>query len=75
MMPRHMTFLDKHYKQGDFLVSGRQMPRTGGIIIAKGKNRASVERLMQQDPFVKGKLATMDIVEFSASQVSKGLSI
>ena len=75
MMPRHMTFLDKHYKQGDFLVSGRQIPRTGGIIIAKGKNRASVERLMQQDPFVKGKLVSLDIVEFSASQVSKGLSI
>jgi len=75
MMPRHMAFLDKHYKQGDFLVSGRQIPRTGGIIIAKGKNRAAVERLMQLDPFVKGKLASMDIVEFSASQVSKGFPI
>ena len=72
-MPRHIRFLDKHYRQGDFLVSGRQVPRTGGIIIARGKDRAAVERMMQSDPFVKGKMASMDIVEFSASQVGKGL--
>jgi uncharacterized protein YciI len=72
-MPRHMTFLDKHYGQGDFLVSGRQVPRTGGIIITRGKNRAAVERMMQSDPFVKGKMASIDIVEFSASQMGKGL--
>ena len=72
-MPRHMKFLDKHYGQGDFLASGRQVPRTGGIIIARGKNRATVERMMQSDPFVKGKMASIDIVEFSASQVGKVL--
>jgi uncharacterized protein YciI len=72
-MPRHTAFLDKHYKQGDFLVSGRQVPRSGGVIIARGKNREAVERMMRQDPFVKGKLASMDIVEFSASQMGKGL--
>ena len=72
-MPRHKAFLNKHYKQGDFLVSGRQVPRTGGVIIARGKNREAVERMMRQDPFVKGKMASMDIVEFSASQVGKGL--
>ena len=68
-----MTFLDKHYGRGDFLVSGRQVPRTGGIIITRGKNRAAVERMMQSDPFVKGKMASIDIVEFSASQMGKGL--
>jgi uncharacterized protein YciI len=74
-MARHRAFLDKHYKQGDFLVSGRQIPHTGGIIITRGKNRATVERMMRQDPFVKGKLASVDIVEFSASQIGKGLHL
>jgi uncharacterized protein YciI len=71
-MPAHVAFLKKHYDKGEFIVSGRQVPRTGGIIIARGKNRDAVERLMNNDPFVKNKLASVDIVEFKASQTGKG---
>lgn len=61
-MKKHVAFLKKHQK--DFVMSGRQVPRAGGIILARGKNREAVERIMKQDPFVKTKLATADIVEF-----------
>jgi uncharacterized protein YciI len=71
-MPSHVAFLKNHFEKGDFLVSGRQVPRTGGIIIARGKGRDAVERLMKNDPFVKKKLASVDIVEFTASQIGKG---
>jgi uncharacterized protein YciI len=71
-MPQHMAFLRKNYANGHFIVSGRQVPRTGGIIIANGKSREAVESLMKNDPFVKKKLASIDIVEFTASQVGKG---
>lgn len=74
-MAAHMDFLNKHYKQGDFLVSGRQEPRVGGIIVSRGKDRAAVERMMQADPFVKQGLATVEIVEFKASQMGKGLNL
>ena len=72
-MKKHVVFLDKHFEQKDFLVSGRQVPRTGGIIIARGKSREAVERIMRQDPFVKAKLATVDIVEFVASRSGRGV--
>jgi uncharacterized protein YciI/cell division septum initiation protein DivIVA len=73
VMKEHMSYLDQHYKSRDFLVSGRQVPRTGGIILACGKNRAAVEKSVKQDPFVKRKLASADIIEFKASQIGKGL--
>jgi uncharacterized protein YciI len=72
-MAKHLAFLQKHYTNGTFLVSGRQVPRTGGIIIARGKDRTAVEQIMDQDPFIKGKLASFDIVEFVASQIGNGL--
>jgi uncharacterized protein YciI len=72
-MKKHVAFLDKHFAAGEFLVSGQQVPRRGGIIIARGKDRAAVERMMKQDPFVKGRLASVDIVEFVSSKVGKGL--
>ena len=72
-MKQHMAYLDKYYVKGDFLVSGRQVPRTGGIILARGKDRNAVEKTIRQDPFVKRKLASADIIEFSPSQSGKGL--
>jgi len=70
-MEEHVAFLDKFYSRGNFLLSGRQVPRTGGIIIARGKDRAAVEKIMTQDPFVKKKLAVVDIVEFLARRTGK----
>ena len=71
MLPKHVAFLNKHFAAGDFLVAGRQIPRTGGIIIARGKDHASIERIMKQDPFLKNKLASIDIVQFAASKMNK----
>jgi uncharacterized protein YciI len=68
---KHVAFLDKYFTDGVFLVAGRQVPRTGGVIIARANDRAAVERIMKGDPFIKGKLARVDIVEFRASKISK----
>jgi uncharacterized protein YciI len=67
-MRAHMTFLRKHYAAGTFLVSGRKIPRDGGIILAVAKSRADIERIMQDDPFVKHGLAEVRVIEFRASQ-------
>ena len=73
-MKAHVAFLDRHYSRGEFLVSGRQEPRTGGVILARGKNREAIEQMMKDDPFVKRGLAEVEVVEFRASQMSKGLA-
>jgi uncharacterized protein YciI len=72
-MKSHVAFLDKHFAQKEFLAAGRLVPRTGGIILVRAKHRVAVEKIMKQDPFVKRKLASIDIVEFVASKIDKGL--
>ena len=67
-MRPHMAFLKKYYDAGNFLISGRQIPRTGGIIIAVGDSREQIEAVMQEDPFVKKGLADARVIEFRASQ-------
>jgi uncharacterized protein YciI len=67
-MRAHMAFLKKHYAAGDFLVSGRKIPRDGGIILAVGKSRAQIEALVAEDPFCKQGLAECRVIEFRASQ-------
>jgi uncharacterized protein YciI len=67
-MKAHMKWLRAHYAAGHFLVSGRKIPREGGIIIATGADRETVEAIARQDPFVTGGLATVRVIEFRASQ-------
>jgi uncharacterized protein YciI len=67
-MKEHLAFLQKHYANGTFLVSGRKVPRDGGIILAVGPGRAEIESIVRQDPFVSRGLADYRIIEFRASQ-------
>ena len=67
-MKAHVQFLKKHYASGHFLVSGRKIPRDGGIILALAKTRDEIESIMRADPFCKHGLADFRVVEFRASQ-------
>lgn len=72
LMRRHMAWLNEQYAAGRFLVSGRRIPRTGGVILARGDDRAEVEALAATDPFVTGGVATVEVIEFRASQTAPG---
>jgi uncharacterized protein YciI len=67
-MAEHVSFLKKYYAAGNFLVSGRKIPRDGGIILAVGKSRGEIEAIIQEDPFYAHGLAEFRIIEFRASQ-------
>ncbi len=67
-MASHVIFLKKYYASGNFLVSGRKIPRDGGIILAVGRSRQHIEAIVQEDPFYQHGLADFRIIEFRASQ-------
>jgi uncharacterized protein YciI len=72
-MRAHVTFLNKHYAAGTFLVSGRKIPRDGGVILAVGSSREAIENIMREDPFCARGLAEFRVIEFRASQRSADL--
>jgi len=72
-MPAHMSFLRKHYAAGTFLLSGRKIPRDGGIILAIAKDLPSIEAIVKDDPFVARALADYRIIEFRVSQKADDL--
>jgi uncharacterized protein YciI len=67
-MAAHMKFLKKYYASGHFLVSGRKIPRDGGIIVAVAASRQEIEKIAREDPFYTHALAELKIIEFRASQ-------
>ena len=73
-MAAHVAFLKKYYAAGNFLVSGRKIPRDGGIILAVGKSRQQIEQIVAEDPFYTHGLADFRIIEFRASQRADDIS-
>ena len=67
-MAAHVRFLKKYYAAGHFLVSGRKIPRDGGIIVAMAKSRQEIEAIIREDPFCARGLAEFRIIQFRASQ-------
>ena len=67
-MRAHVRFLKKYYSAGNFLVSGRKIPRDGGIILAVGRSREQIEAIAAEDPFHQHGLADFRVIEFRASQ-------
>jgi uncharacterized protein YciI len=63
----HMAWLKQHYDGGLFLASGRRVPRTGGVILARSGERAALEAAVAADPFVAAGAATAEIIEFAPS--------
>ena len=67
-MAAHMKYLKKHYAAGHFVVSGRKIPREGGVIVAVGPSKDDITAIVQEDPFVSHGLADFRIIEFRPSQ-------
>ena len=67
-MGAHMKFLRKYYAAGNFLVSGRKIPRDGGIILAVGESREAIEAIAKEDPFYQRGLVDIRVIEFRAGQ-------
>ena len=73
-MSAHVRYLKKYYANGTFVVSGRKIPRDGGVIMAVGDSREAIERIVSEDPFCSHGLADARIIEFRVSQRAADLN-
>lgn len=71
-MQPHLDWVRKGYDKGWFLASGRKVPRTGGVILARG-DRAEIEAFIAADPFTIHGVADYDLTEVTLSTVNPGL--
>ena len=73
LMPGHVEWLDQGYADGLFIASGRRIPRTGGVILARSGSEAALSAYLARDPFAVHGAARFDVVEFSATKTASGL--
>jgi len=66
----HVEFLESYYAKGVFLISGRQAPVTGGVILARASSRQALWDILHQDPFYTEHLAEYQVFEFTPNRAS-----
>lgn len=72
-LPDHVEWLKEQYETGYFLASGPQVPREGGVILARQISRQKLDAVLATDPFALRKLVTYRVVEFRATRTASEL--
>lgn len=71
-LAEHLAFIDHCYANRQLIASGRSIPRTGGVLLAPGHDRAALETLLARDPFWREDIADFAIHEFAPSRCAPG---
>ncbi|MFI8997652.1 YciI family protein [Streptomyces sp. NPDC053542] len=74
VIDEHVAWLEQHFAAGHFLASGRKKPRDGGVILASVEDRATAEKITQEDPFVTAGVCEYRITEFTATKTVADLA-
>lgn len=62
LLPAHLAWLEEQTAAGRFFAWGPKDPRTGGFIVAKADDRAELEALVLDDPYVTGAVAQSMVI-------------
>lgn len=62
----HRAYLDELYAKNVLLISGPQVPRTGGILVARSMDVGELWAHLKLDPFYTEGIAEYQVIEFKA---------
>ena len=69
---KHVIFLEKYYALNKFICSGKQKPRTGGIILCNAKDKDEANSIIKEDPFYINQVAKYEVIEFIPTKYADG---
>jgi len=71
----HVAWLQAAYADGLLLASGRKVPRSGGVILARDMPEDVLRTRLAQDPFWQHGVARYDITRFQPGMTSPELAM
>ncbi|MBI5363647.1 MAG: DinB family protein [Planctomycetes bacterium] len=74
LLAAHRAHLGTAFERGLLLASGPQEPRTGGVILARAKDRAEIDALLAADPFQRAGFSRYRVTEFVPVKTSESFA-
>lgn len=75
LLDEHKAWIDRHQQAGRILMTARQVPLTGGLILAEGESVDEMRRMIDEDPFARSGFADYEILEFQPARVTEGMEL
>lgn len=71
LIDAHVQYLERYYSLNKFVVSGRKVPRSGGVILVNSSSIEEVNKIIEEDPFFQANAVKYDITEFIPTMTAK----
>ena len=72
-LDEHRAFLAKYVERGVIIAAGPKVPRTGGFIVVGNVERAQLDAILAEDPFLRRGSASCVVTEFRSNFLAKAL--
>ncbi len=69
----HREYLAQQYANGQLLLGGRKVPRTGGILLSRHASLSEVRAVFDADPLVQIGAASYSVIEFQPVMMQEEL--
>ncbi|MCZ4060348.1 YciI family protein [Pantoea sp. LMR881] len=70
LLEPHIQWLDRYFDTGVFIAAGRKDPRTGGMVLVKDIDRARLDTILAEDPFVA--VANYEVTKVNMTRAADG---
>jgi uncharacterized protein YciI len=67
--PAHNAHLERLAARGTVLAWARRDPPAGGVLVMLAPDRATLEHLLAEDPYVQSGVGSAEVVEFAPRNV------
>jgi uncharacterized protein YciI len=71
----HRAYLRTHCDAGRFMVTGRRVPRTGGVLLARMESAEQLRKLLEHDPFHEARVAEYEVIEFVPTVFDRAFAV
>jgi uncharacterized protein YciI len=73
LLDGHREWILANSEAGRILLTARQVPLTGGMILARGESVEEMWEMVRQDPFHTSGMAEYEVLEFDPVRAAPGL--
>ena len=73
LLDGHRAWITRNQEAGRILMTARQVPLTGGLILAQGESVEQMREMIAEDPFHASGAAVYEVLEFEPVRVTAGM--
>lgn len=73
LLEPHIQWLDRYFDADVFIAAGRKDPRTGGMVLVKDIDRARLDTILAEDPFVA--VANYDVTKINVTRAAEAFAV